>query len=354
MKLDEGHVYILNEEDDRTGASDYYKIGMVSKDRSVKDRIEKDHQTGNPRRIVDVHSFHSDAPFLVERYLHKKFAKSRVRREWFRLTKDELEQVKQEAKLYDDVIGPKVAAVRGFSANQSNGSMISLSGDEEKEISKIHKELVDLNIKKQEIDYQLSIITEFLKLSTDKNRGGIDGITTVNVRGEGDPKFKYQLFRDSSPENKLIYEKFLTKRKISGPFKCSGVETKSKNHPALHKSEKAAKDKYSAEKATIDNVVDGTVSRTTTLENKHEEYINLIVEKEEITAEIFTRELEIMKACGDNEGIEGICVWKRQEKFDFDETSFKRAHPELFNDIAYHGATKASVSISVTKSRNYV
>ena len=61
-----------------------------------------------------------------------------------------------------------------------------------------------------------------------------------------------------------------------------------------------------------------------------------------------------MKACGDNEGIEGICVWKRQEKFDFDETSFKRAHPELFNDIAYHGATKASVSISVTKSRNYV
>ena len=37
MKLDEGHVYILNEEDDRTGPSDYYKIGMVSKDRSVKD-----------------------------------------------------------------------------------------------------------------------------------------------------------------------------------------------------------------------------------------------------------------------------------------------------------------------------
>ena len=182
MKLDEGHVYILNEEDDRTGSSDYYKIGMVSKDRSVKDRIEKDHQTGNPRLVVDIHSFHSEAPFFVERHLHKHFAQFRVRREWFRLTKDELEQVKQEAKLYDDVIGPKVAAVRDFSANQSNGSMISLSGDEEKEISKIHKELVDLNIKKQEIDYQLSIITEFLKLSTDKNRGGIDGITTVNVR----------------------------------------------------------------------------------------------------------------------------------------------------------------------------
>ena len=182
-----------------------YKIGMVSKDRSVKDRIEKDHQTGNPRRIVDVHSFHSDAPFL-ERYLHKKFATSRVRREWFN---DELEQVKKEAN--DDVIGPKVAAVRGFSSNQSNGSMISLSGDEEKEISKIHKELVDLNIKKQEIDYQISIITEFLKLSTNKNRGGIDGITTVNVRGEGDPKFKCQLFRDSSAANKLIYEKFCRK-----------------------------------------------------------------------------------------------------------------------------------------------
>ena len=58
-----------------------------------------------------------------------------------------------------------------------------------------------------------------------------------------------------------------------------------------------------------------------------------------------------MKVCEDNEGIEGICVWKRQEKLEFDETSFKRAHPELFNDTTYHGASIAGVSISVNKSR---
>ena len=41
MKLDEGHVYILNDVDDIT-PSDYYKIGMVSKERTVKDRIERE------------------------------------------------------------------------------------------------------------------------------------------------------------------------------------------------------------------------------------------------------------------------------------------------------------------------
>ena len=51
------------------------------------------------------------------------------------------------------------------------------------------------------------------------------------------------------------------------------------------------------------------------LEDKHKEYIQLVMEKEEVEVEIILRELEIKKLCGDNDGIEGICTWKRKESF---------------------------------------
>jgi len=354
MKLDDGHVYILNDVDDLTGKSDYYKIGMVSKERTVKDRIERDHQVGNPRLIMDIHSFHSDAPFLVERHLHKHFAGFRVRREWFRLTDKQLADVKKEAADYDKIISPMVAGVRGFSLAPSNGVNIPLSAAHKTKIGQLHSELVKLNTQNYEIDYKTNIIKEFLKLETAKHRGGIDGITKVTVKGEGAPSFKATIFRYSSPTNKVIYDSFVTKKSIGGSFKCLGVNTKAKTFPVLHNEEKAAKDKYTADKATNDNVVAGTVTRTKTLEDKHKEYLELIMEKEEVDVEITLRELEIKKLCGSNEGIDGVCTWKRDEKFAFDATAFKNKHPAIVKDTQYHSASKASVAIGVIASRDYL
>ncbi len=354
MKLDDGHVYILNDVDDITGKSDYYKIGMVSKERTVEDRIQRDHQVGNPRLIVDIHSFHSDAPFFVERHLHKHFAGFRVRREWFRLTDKQLADVKKEAADYDSVIGPMVANARAFSLATSNGNTISLDATNETRIKQISSELKKLSYRIYEIDYKTNIIKEFLKLETAKHKGGIEGITKVTVKGAGSPSFKATKFRDSSPANKAIYDSFCTKKSISGPFKLEDVDTKAKTFPKLHEDEKAAKAKYTADKATNDNVVDGAVSRTKALVDKHTEYLDLVMEKEEVNVEITLRELEIKKLCGFNDGIDDICKWVRKEKFAFDATAFKNKHPEIVEDPQYHSASNASVAISVIASRDYV
>jgi len=354
MKLDEGHVYILNDVDDITGPSDYYKIGMVSKERTVKDRIERDHQVGNPRLVVDKHSFHSEAPFFVERHLHKHFAQFRVRREWFRLTDAQLEEVKKEAARYDSVIGPMLGGVRAFAKSPSNGNVIKLEAKDKVRIELLHSELEKLRYRIYEIDYKTNTIKEFLKFETAKHKGGIDGITKVTVKGGGAPSFKATIFRDSSPANKAIYDSFCTKKSISGPFKTEGLDTKAKKFPKLHLVEKAAKDKYAADKATNDNVVDGAIPRTKTLEDKHKEYIELIMEKEDVNVEIILRELEIKKLCANNDGIEEICTWKRQESFAFDATAFKNRHPEIVEDPQYHSASKPSVAISVIASRDYV
>jgi len=354
MKLDEGHVYILNDVDDITGPSDYYKIGMVSKERTVKDRIEKDHQTGNPRLVVDKHSFHSEAPFFVERHLHKHFAQFRVRREWFRLTDAQLEDVKKEAARYDGIIGPMLGGVRGFSKSASNGNIIKLDAANKARIELLHSELKDLCYQVYEIDYKTNIIKEFLKLQTAKHRGGIDGITKVTVKGGGSPTFKVALFKDSSPANKAIYDSFCTKKSITGTFKSDDLETKAKKFPKLHLAEKQAKDNYSADKATNDNIIDGKIARTKSLADKHKEYLDLVMQKEDVSSEITLRELEIKKLCGANDGIEGICTWKRKESFAFDATAFKNQHPEIVNDPKFQSVSKKTVAISVNPSRDYV
>jgi hypothetical protein len=356
-KFDPGAVYIIGEVDQLTGKhSDYYKIGLVGPTRTVEDRIERDHQTGNPRKIIDVHSFDTVAPHFVERHLHLHYASKRIFREWCKFTQQELQDVIAEAARYDAAISPKVAAVRPFTLSESNGQAASLTTTQQKEATKIHNELVKIEIGLQELMYMKSIITNEFKLATDKHEGGIDGITEVTIKGQGEPEFKKNIFRDSGPANRTIHDQFMTKRSIKDREKlvCTHSTTKSKNHPALHAQEKQAIDDYTAEKAEVGNTVAGVVARTTVLADKHEKYIEIIEGIEELTTRQLACQLGLMHLCESNERIEGICKWKRTEKIEFDETAFKRAHPALYFDPQYHAPSAPSVSIKVLRARNYV
>ena len=143
---------------------------MVSKERTVKDRIERDHQVGNPRLVVDIHSFHSEAPFFVERHLHKHFAQFRIRREWFRLTESQLEDVKKEAARYDNIIGPMLGDVRAFAKSPSNGNIIKLETKDKARIELLHSELKNLRYKIYEIDYKTNIIKGIFEVTNCKTQ----------------------------------------------------------------------------------------------------------------------------------------------------------------------------------------
>ena len=352
-KYDPGAVYILNEEDQSTGArSDYYKIGLVGPTQTVSDRIEKQHQTGNPRKIIDVHSFDSLAPFFVEKHLHNHFRTKCHFREWFKLTAKDLQDVIAEAARYEKIMGPQVAAVRGFQDQPSNGQSATLSPTDQNAAEKIHEKLVQIVIDIQELDFHISIQKLHFKLETAGHEGGIDGITTLKIKGIGDPKFKPALFKAA---NEPVYNQFCTKRKISVSKGFAILpQTKSKNHPKLHEAEKAAKAAFEMNKPVVGMTVNGTVKRTSALEKAHEAYINLLQDKEVLTEQKEMYEFELKKMCGLNEGIDGICKWKRTEKFEFDETAFKRTHPNLYLDPQFYEQSAESIAISVIGARNYV
>ena len=84
-KLTPGTLYIDRDQDVLSGEwGQYVKIGIVRNDKEASIR-NKEHQTGNPRRIHVIFSAESPMVEHLETYLHHIFASRRVLGEWFLL-----------------------------------------------------------------------------------------------------------------------------------------------------------------------------------------------------------------------------------------------------------------------------
>ena len=86
----DGTLYIARECDARTGEwGPYVKVGLVRGDRDADPRL-REHQTGNPRDIVEVATVASPSVHALETHVHHAFASQRVRGEWFALGEAEV------------------------------------------------------------------------------------------------------------------------------------------------------------------------------------------------------------------------------------------------------------------------
>lgn len=95
-----GFVYLLAD----FGRDNVYKIGVTTG--TIENRIKK-LQTGNSGEIYIADYFKSNAPFFVERWLHKHYTSKRVLNEWFELPIEEISRFKEVCQkyetLYEDV-----------------------------------------------------------------------------------------------------------------------------------------------------------------------------------------------------------------------------------------------------------
>lgn len=64
-----------------------YKIGVTRG--SIERRIKK-LQTGNSGEIILCRYYKTEIPFFIEKWLHIKFLKEKVRNEWFELTDEQV------------------------------------------------------------------------------------------------------------------------------------------------------------------------------------------------------------------------------------------------------------------------
>ena len=113
ITLKPGFIYFLRERDVLSGETfEYVKIGKTDFDRPVAKRIS-DHQTGNPRLILDHSSYQVSSIDTVETHLHHAFSENRVLGEWFRMDESTLQSAIDEGRRIDQEVVSHADALKG-------------------------------------------------------------------------------------------------------------------------------------------------------------------------------------------------------------------------------------------------
>ena len=111
--VDPGEVYVIGQYEFGTNnPTGLYKIGIVQNERSTYQRLPE-HQTGNPNRLFIAEHIPSEASYLVEQQMHRKWNSKRVSQEWFDLSAPgDYAQVVADIHSMEGQFGPQIAQLR--------------------------------------------------------------------------------------------------------------------------------------------------------------------------------------------------------------------------------------------------
>lgn len=335
LNLKQGHVYFLGMKDPTEEQKfTHYKIGIT--DGTVQDRINQ-LQTGNPFEIVEYDSFHSQAAQLIERQLHKQWAQERVRLEWFKLSKDQLETIIQEAREYEQQIGEKAVRVRDFDQHPSNGHLLAPSDS----IVELHAsaqallaEQVQNKLRLDHLENQLRSITGIT--------AGIEGVTQVSSTRPG-ARFQAKEFRETYGD---IYQRYLTVDRLVCGFQFEG-KPRVTSYPELHEAVKESKE---AVPELTSEFSEEAIARTSDAASLHDRYLKETEEAARIKSELVLLQLELRDLCGENEGIEGVCHYRREITQDLDRDALQRAHPEEYESCVREVQSKPRFKIMESRA----
>ena len=343
--LKPGWLYFLGEEDYNTGIrSPYVKIGKTDYDKPVSKRITE-HETANPRRVLEVApSIRTEFIDPLETHMHHRFSLSRVHGEWFSFTPAKLRAAVVEAKRVNaemSALVGKAKRVNTVANKVSNGSMKKASPT----AKKAHTAYVTAEKQRSLLELkQRAVVLELRRLA-----GTHEGIAEIAAQIMPTPSVKLD---NNVLEAKrgALYRRFVVqKTSFRGRFSIIGKPTAAVAHPTEN-----AKVKVKAAKLPAVTVVNGAMkSRSVSAKKWHEEWLRLHSEMAALSWESDRREIEIKSVCGDAEGIEGVCTWKRENKTTptFDGTAFKKAHPRIWS--SFTKTSKPSVRFKVNPMRPY-
>ena len=342
-----GYIYFLREQDVLSGDTfDYVKIGKTDGDRPVSERID-DHQTGNPRRILDHESFQVSSIDTVETHLHHLFAEYRILGEWFHMNESTLKTAIKEGKRIDKEVSSHVGALEA--AVEANKEV---SSEPEREATKEEQALLEEAIRVGEALNRLKARQDCLEWELRASMGaamGIDGILTV-TKVKSLPKFDEKGLQEKEP---AIYQSFLVEdSSLKRPF---SLATKTRSATKLEPELGAKKKEFKAQAVEELEGLDKPLGkRTAQLASLHEEYLKTMGEISQATIQKQLLEAQIKAACALAIGIEGVCKWSRsiETKMKFDRKSFEQKHPDLLKEYMLPAAA-TGLRVSVNPMRPY-
>lgn len=345
MQTIPGHIYFLKERDFLTGEeSPYVKIGLVREDKTTEERI-KEHQTGNPRQILDYHTLPMRFVEHGETLLHYIFGEQWITGEWFKLTTQQLQEAIEEGyriNAEQEAVADAYLHAEQLKTTPSNGALIGAREDE-------------LELHRQAVEYKntLTVLNAQLKLCKNKvlsyvgTKAGIEGVLDTKFTEES-TTWDTKAFKENHPE---LFEQFsVVKTKVGGAFLLQGASSLK----VLDEQLKAALAESKFDSPIVADIDrENLAERTNELEQLHLNYIQLNKEiyltnwkYDQVIAQLQSR-------MGNYFEMEGIAKWKREEKGtkSLNKKALFEVHPEL--EEQYTIEKPANVSYVVRNWREY-
>jgi len=332
-----GEIYFIRERDRRDGGSSgYVKIGMVSDVlRGSRQRLGE-HQTGNPRDLELHHVTQTPFPFRVERFLHQRFGRQRVRSEWFDLADDELadaislsEQLAAEAFRFIPVIEKSLS----LKTVLSSGQKIDPTSDSTDWLTKLGVARSALAIC-SDLEARYRAVIRDLPVNARETAKEEQYFVERHVVTS---KFDELGFTSTFPDLVVAYT--FTETKVSGHFvpKVPAVRLEEFDSDLLAFAGRftEACDRVDSEEAPFSDLFD--------FKQDLERYQGSYKWDQEIA------DAHLRVLCGTSAGIEGQCTWNRVEKTksEVDWGLLENDHPEEYLKFV----TTVSTTRTVTSKR---
>ena len=346
-KLTPGTLNIDRDQDVLSGDwGPYVKIGIVRNDKEASIR-NKEHQTGNPRRIHVIFSAESPMVEHLETYLHHIFASRRVLGEWFLLDDNAVQT--QVISIAETLIEEQRTSLEAFTKKASNKSIASSGISREPTDSELalHQQAVDAKHALEILQARQDIIRSKL-IHLAKGAGGISGVLDFQTKISR-PSLQKARLRTDHPE---LYSKYetLVLSEPKGSFSVKGTSSLKKLDKDLYNQKKLM-----ADSAAIDNsgVTNPEIERNSTITDLHLAYLENL--KAIASADWLYESLKagLASILHNDDEIKGVVSWKRlaKEEPKFDADSFAKDHSDIY--AKYLSSEKVTIASIVNPSRPY-
>ncbi len=313
----------------------YVKIGLVKdneKGRSSDDRKDE-HQTGNPRSLVVVHSINTESNVsLLETMIHQSLAMYRHRGEWFVKPNGDLNPFIDMANNLNKIACSKVnklIQLDKFSKKEDNGKEIEAT----KEIHNMHNELININLEIKRLDEEKKIIELTLRNSTGNISKNIEGICSYKFK-KGSSRFDNKKFKIDHPK---LFEEF-GKESINPNFNI-------KKQPIFKKSQKIIELENNI-KMQKNNGHFEKIENNQETKSLHHKWLSKHVLRQSFENKRDDLILNLKLICGTNYGIKDICTWSRKKIKKVSQSDLKEFDNKFIDKYLYESNHGFSFSIN--------
>ena len=322
METTKGEIYFIREMEAGQFTA-HTKIGLISfkKDRSSSDRLPE-HQTGNPRKLVIAYVVVADCVTAVETYMHRKYAGLRGLGEWFQFDENSLAEAIGFCEQLAAMFAKEVEVLDRSKMLKDQVSM-GVVGDASDEAIQWFTKYVSSSSLIQECD---SLQSKYEELIRDAESFGIDTSRNADFQIAERNLFNEKGFKEKYEAIWRLYAQEVST--ISGKFVIEKVKQEDSESIAIAPEFESLRDRFM-------DAIASSQDHSTKLEAAKGCYLELIGFSKEAKLEKDIAEAHLKVLCGNSEGINGICKWKRTEKLSFslDKKSLEASHPTEFKEF---------------------